>query len=524
MTFATACAWSLLRSLIIAAVGLAIAVPLKETLKGISGRWAFGVWTLALLPVFVPGLLIGYGYRNFALSLVHHPVWNELLYAALVMLQVVPVGTLVLVCSPPPPVSASALHVRRLISSRRREGEALQPFFVVWARHHLFALLPAGVVMFLLAFQESEVATLMQVHSWTEWLFTRFVGGLQVAATLKVLVLPVSVQLVAIGAALWIAATSGGSWEPIQQEPVSRGVSRRWVAAGYLGVAVLLLAGVPGGVVLRGTWEGLSVLRAHRTLIGEVGLAVLMAITAGGLTWFVSGLVTRSGGAIDGSRRGRLVGGRVRSEADGPAIAGPGLPVGQTRPLLLGVLRRPLLGSGPSQWTIVVMLLPGLMGALALGLAVSGLVQREPLVFLRDSPVPLVLSEVAFLLPRAVLLRLLVGGWRATSSVHVARLLSGATDRRRRREASALLWRLDAGGRWGGLLLVCYWAYMELTLPSLLAPPGMTPAPVVLYNLMHYGQISGLSAMLFATMAAPVVLMVVGWWGFRAAPRLFRTF
>ncbi len=510
MTFGVACAWSLLRSLVIAAAGLAIAVPLKETLRAVSGRRALGLWTLALLPVFVPGLLIGYGYRNFALSLVHHPTGNEALYAALVMLQIVPVGTLVIACSPPPPVSASALHVRWLVAgrgpkrrsggtasqlnaghdnvgrlTRRSSGTVRLPFVSVWLRHHLFALLPAGVVMFLLAFQESEVATLMQTHSWTEWLFTRFAGGLQVGETIKALVLPVSVQLAAVGAAVWVVAASGGAWGQIQPASVPVRASRRWVAGGYLGLAVLMLAGVPGVVVLRGTWEGLSVLRAHRTLFGEVGLAVLMAITAGGLTWFVSGLVTPSRGTISGSGLG---------------------------------------GSRFGRWGIGVVLLPGLMGALALGLTVSGLVQHEPLVFVRDSPVPLVLSEVAFLLPRAVLIRLLVGGWRESSSVHAAQLLATASDRRRQGEASALLWRLDASGRWGGLLLVCYWAYIELTLPSLLAPPGMTPAPVVLYNLMHYGQISGLSAMLFATMAAPVVLMVVGWWGFRTAPRLFRVF
>ena len=37
-------------------------------------------------------------------------------------------------------------------------------------------------------------------------------------------------------------------------------------------------------------------------------------------------------------------------------------------------------------------------------------------------------------------------------------------------------------------VFVGYWAYWELTLASLLLPPGMVAAPVRLYNLMHYGQ------------------------------------
>ncbi len=39
-------------------------------------------------------------------------------------------------------------------------------------------------------------------------------------------------------------------------------------------------------------------------------------------------------------------GGRVRSEADGPAITGPGLPVGQTRPPAVDVLKPAQEGRG----------------------------------------------------------------------------------------------------------------------------------------------------------------------------------
>ena len=145
-----------------------------------------------------------------------------------------------------------------------------------------------------------------------------------------------------------------------------------------------------------------------------------------------------------------------------------------------------------------------------MGMGVAGMVQRPTLVSVRDTPLPLLIVETLFLLPRAMLLRLLIGRLTNSSAVHAARLLSSG-DRTHREQSARLIWRLDTVGRWGGLLLVSYWAYIELTLPSLLAPPGMTPAPVVLYKLMHYGQISGLSAMLFASLATPVVVMIVMW-------------
>ena len=92
----------------------------------LSGRI---LWWLVLLPVFTPGLLVGYGYRNFSLSLVHQPLWNEAAYAGLTLLLVVPVGTLILVACPPAPVSPTGLHVARLLqepsSPRRRRREEL---------------------------------------------------------------------------------------------------------------------------------------------------------------------------------------------------------------------------------------------------------------------------------------------------------------------------------------------------------------------------------------------------------------
>lgn len=471
MSFTAAMVWSLLRSLAISLVGLSIAVRLTRSLRSLSGQEATYWWGLTLLPVFVPGLLIGYGYRNFALSLVHHPVWNDLLYALLVMLQVTPVGVLVLVCSPAPPVIATAVHVRRLAVfppspfEGRGASRATLPFIGDLFRHHAFALLPAGTVMFLLAFQESEVATLMQASGWTEWLFTRYVGGLTMPAALRVLVLPVMLQLSVMAIALWVVSTASTN----QHEEVSASSAshqgQRWALHSFVSLALFALAGVPGSVVLRGTLSGFSVLSAHPTLVREVSVALLFAVTAGALAWMLSGwVVVLSGGT------GRLFG--------------------------------------------ITLLMPGLMGALALGMSVAGLVQRPPLVSLRDTPLPLLIAEILFLLPRAMLIRLLVGRLADSSAVHTARLLTCGGDERSDR-AAELMWRLDAVGRWGGLLLICFWAYIELTLPLLLAPPGMTPAPVVLYNLMHYGQISGLSAMLLASLATPVVVMIVMWGIFR---------
>ena len=54
--------------------------------------------------------------------------------------------------------------------------------------------------------------------------------------------------------------------------------------------------------------------------------------------------------------------------------------------------------------------------------------------------------------------------------------------------------------------LAFLWLVTELTLGSLLAPTGATPAAVRLYNLMHYGRSSALSSMLILCFLVPLLL------------------
>ena len=53
-----------------------------------------------------------------------------------------------------------------------------------------------------------------------------------------------------------------------------------------------------------------------------------------------------------------------------------------------------------------------------------------------------------------------------------------------------------------------YLAYFEVAAASILAPASMTPVMVRLYNLMHYGRDTMLSAYVVVVVAAP--LLIVG--------------
>jgi ABC-type Fe3+ transport system permease subunit len=100
---------------------------------------------------------------------------------------------------------------------------------------------------------------------------------------------------------------------------------------------------------------------------------------------------------------------------------------------------------------------------------------------------------------------------RHRSALHLAALLPQS------RAAADLTWRLSTSGKFWAMVLLYIWAYWDLTASSILAPIGMTPVTVRLYNLMHYGQIAVLSAMTCAAFAAPILifLLLLGtrrWW------------
>ena len=62
------------------------------------------------------------------------------------------------------------------------------------------------------------------------------------------------------------------------------------------------------------------------------------------------------------------------------------------------------------------------------------------------------------------------------------------------------------GQRWfWGTAFVCLQGYLELSITFLLRPPNISPAPVRLYNFLHYGRVPGLAAMLVLCLVAPLV-------------------
>lgn len=172
------------------------------------------------------------------------------------------------------------------------------------------------------------------------------------------------------------------------------------------------------------------------------------------------------------------------------------------------VLGRARGGAPPSAVAVAA---PGLLGGLVVALAVQSLFQLPVARELYDTPIPLALALGIVLVPVALGCTAFARRSSRSAAAHAAVLA----------EARRVLWWMRGRPRTIALALLFVLAAFELTAAAILAPTGLTPATVRLYNLMHYGHSAGLSAMVAGTVVAVAAVVAVGygtarWWECRS--------
>jgi ABC-type Fe3+ transport system permease subunit len=450
---------TLLRSLIIGVLAVGVAQTLCALLADGRRPVRRAAWILLLAPYFTPVLLTGYAYANFSLSLVHHPDVNAFFYAALLWWKFTPLAAVILHFAPAP-VSAEALYCRRLMSN----GGALNDWWFRVRAGCARGPIAAFAVVFLCAFAEFEMASLMGVKSWTVALFDAHAGGLALSESLRRMPGPLLCEAAAVAIAV---AVLGRHHVVPARRTEQRGTTNGFGWC-YLVIASVFVAVIPAAMVLWGTIRGLGLLLENFVLIREIMASLLFAAGAtllAGLSVLWLGRTTRN--------------------------------------------RRP--GSAFGTTVLVLAVCLGLLGPLVLSLAVLAAVQLPGLVRLRDTPMPLLIALALMLLPMAFVLKrvLELTGYR--TALHLATLMPASAP------ARELTWRFSTSGKFWAVVLLFVWAYWDLTASAILAPIGMTPVTVRLYNLMHYGQIAALSAMTCAAFVAPVLIFLLAfgtrrWW------------
>lgn len=453
-----------------------LCICVERWLRQVSDQWRPYAFGLLLGPFLFPELLVGYTYRGPALTSTRVA---EGLCFGLLLFRIVPLGVVTLIASPPGLASASAFFCRCLLVyssgfSAIEIGRLLQCLWHGTIRR----VLPSLGLMGLVAFQEFELAALLQTASWTDWFIAAQRVGLNRNEMIGQSLWPVMMQLPLVLAIVNWTVQPHDSQVESSHEPVSFRLNDR-LALVYLGLAFLGGCLIPGAFLASHLGGGLTLLLSQRAqmlgLFQEILFALSISLCAGLTTWSIANWFLQPPDGSHWLRIGRQV-----------------------------------------------MLIPGLAGSLLLSLATVCLFQQPWLRPAYDTPIPWVMAVTIWLLPRAVLVRLWLEAIRPAEGLHLANLLANPccvpdsaqtrpSQFARRSAASqlagSLLFRLREQPRLLAIGILCYWAYLDLSTAYLLAPSGMPSGLVRLYNFMHFGRSAALSAEAFVFFGVPVSIL-----------------
>src|SRR4051794_14149747 len=124
MNLASACIGTLARTIVLCLIAWPICVLVERWVRKVSDVWRPFVIGLVLAPCLFPELLVGYTYRDAALSSKHLAEWMCL---GLLLIRIVPIGVVALVASPLSLTGQRAIHCRWLILR-----EKPQSFLEMW--------------------------------------------------------------------------------------------------------------------------------------------------------------------------------------------------------------------------------------------------------------------------------------------------------------------------------------------------------------------------------------------------------
>ena len=477
MSLASACLWTFVRTVVLCLVAWPICVLVERRIRLVSDQGRAVWFGLLLAPCLFPELLVGYTYRDTALASTRLAEW---ICFGLLLIRIVPVGVVTLLASPRSLAGSASTYCRWLLLRANPQSflEICRVIQCVW-HGPIRRAFPALGLMSILAFQEFELAALLQTASWTDWFIAAQRVGLDRSEMLTQSLWPIVIQFPLLaGVLFWTVRQRDRRTEVSEDSGYQDRVG--WEGPVYLGVAMIFGCVVPLSFMASNLFSGLRMIVRQPTqlsgLIQEISIASAVSICTGLTTWSASRWF------LDSTR---LV--------------------------------------TPSPWIRQWLLMPGLAGSLLLSLAAGVLFQQTWLRPFYDTPLPWVLALIVWLLPRAVLIRLWLETMTRTEGLHLAELLMARRTGQHEPAAqkkdvtatctdmpadslgpATLLFRLRDQPRILAMGLLCYWAYLDLSTAYLLAPSGMPSGLVRLYNFMHFGRSSALSAEAFLFFGVPL--------------------
>jgi len=421
-----------------AAVAVLALIPAICCWRGLRGgpKWW---WAAVLAPLFLPPLVISYAFTLLPWSWTVTDSARAAIYVALLVVRGAALACALRLLLPRTDDPA-AWWLRR----RHRLGPVA---FAGWClRGPWRGWTLAGCAVFLVTFAEFDLASRLAVTAvdplnWTVALYDLHVAGRDLVATLGALLPALLCQVPALALLVWVCR---GAAPAASHEDPPRPSRLRWPARAW---AVFALATIP---VLP-----LVLLASH---VGEVGWS---AFDLGGGTW-----------------RRLATTGVFAAVAAGLALS-----------VVAGLRRAPLALAG--------VLLPGLLGALALALLVHAGLQLPVMRGLRGTPFPLLAVEALLLAPLALVL--LLGRRDRDEAAHCAAQAAGDARLRAR-----LWWHYRARPWFWAWALLSFFSLHEVVAASILEVDGIQSVTVLLYQQMHYGHYAALSARILLLLAVPL--------------------
>ncbi|MCH9654240.1 MAG: hypothetical protein K0U89_10265 [Planctomycetes bacterium] len=465
MSLATICGVTLLRSLIISILGVLLSRPLSHLINAGHSKRAFLLLILILAPFLVPELIVGYAWSLISLKLVHYPLLIELIYSSLVLLKVVPVGIVCFYFSSPF-ISTEADYIRKSVNSNSTQLSDLKTHWSFFLWKHVLPSLPVGALLFLLAFQEFEMASLIYRDSWMVWIFDAQAGGVPISETVSFLTGPLLIELVVIVGVLYFLSRIRLQPRLDQLSNVKKtSFSSTLQSWGYVLAAFLVIVVIPFSLT---GWGG--VISLGSLFQNQLQLTETLRECTWGLVYGVTSAIAAWGMAAFFFSRN------------------------QPRQLkILGFL----------------FCLPGLCGSLTLSIVMANLFLTESGHWLYDTPLAFFIALVLFLFPRAVFLKLIILASQENDSLFLTRLLSRSKNHTQSQSGGHLHWSVNGKMQYWAVVLLAFWAYWDVTISSILAPNNTMTSSIRLYGLMHYGQNSVLSAMTFLSFCIPVLISLL---------------
>jgi iron(III) transport system permease protein len=406
-------------------------------------------WALIVAPLCTPTLFVSYTYAPLGLQLTGTPWLLYVFYSTLVVLKLIPLA-LIARRMFPPPMSDEARYCAALIPDRHLASRlgfrirALGP--VPW--------ITCGLV-FLLAFTDFELASLLSIKTWAVLLFDAHAGGLQLSESVRRATGPFCIELGLILALVFLARRT----VPVMSASHGSTSRARWTLP-LMTVIAIVTSAWPIVKIFGQSIPGWGVMTLRDALLEEVMMSTATAVVATFGIWLTLSFVQR-------------------------------------------------------KTTRFFLVLPGLLGALVLSLLLLAALNANPPPFITsiavqtewgkrlraiaESPLPLLVVEILLLAPVALLLKTMLSMRNPGERLHLARM---AGSRR-------LVWELALEPRVAALGLLFLLSYFEFTAASILAPVQLTPVCVRLHNLAHYGQTSVLSAMLLTTTLVPAAVLAL---------------